>query len=250
MGTISLTSPVAGTTITAGLHATNYTTIQTVINGNLDANNWAAGKIFAPSKLLQEGAASNQVLAWNGTIWAPSTPTSSPNYGTTLPGSPTDGQEAILVDSITLPTYQWRFRWNNGSSNTDKWEFTGGAPAVVAVDTLESTTSTTYVALTTAGPSFTVPRAGVYEVEVRCAFTGNSSQTRGFMSYDIGGTGAVDADGIETVPQGANEQTFDFTRVKSGLAASTALTCKYKLGAANSCSFARRQICVLPIRVS
>jgi hypothetical protein len=28
--------------------------------------------------------------------------------GTNLPGSPVDGQEFILVDSVTAPTYQWR----------------------------------------------------------------------------------------------------------------------------------------------
>lgn len=39
MGTITLTNPVAGTEIQAGLHATNYSTLQTVINGNLDNAN-------------------------------------------------------------------------------------------------------------------------------------------------------------------------------------------------------------------
>jgi len=73
MGTITLTNPVAGTVVTAGLHATNYTTIQTVINGNLDTNNWGAGKIFAPSKLMQEGATDKQILQWNNgsTLWGP-----------------------------------------------------------------------------------------------------------------------------------------------------------------------------------
>jgi hypothetical protein len=71
MGTISLTNPVAATVITAGLHATNYTTLQTVINGNLDNNNWAAGAIFAPSKFTQEAAARQDGMVWNGTIWIP-----------------------------------------------------------------------------------------------------------------------------------------------------------------------------------
>jgi hypothetical protein len=78
LGTISLTSPIAGTVITAGLHATNYVTIQSVINGSLDANNWGAGKIFAPSKITQEGATTNQTLVWNGTIWVPTNITAIP----------------------------------------------------------------------------------------------------------------------------------------------------------------------------
>ena len=38
-------------------------------------------------------------------------------YGTSLPTAPTDGQEAVLVDNTTNPSYQWRFRYNAGSSS-------------------------------------------------------------------------------------------------------------------------------------
>jgi hypothetical protein len=51
MGRISLTSPTAGTTITAGLHATNYGLIQTVVNGNLDNSNINASAAIDYSKL-------------------------------------------------------------------------------------------------------------------------------------------------------------------------------------------------------
>src|SRR5262249_12348429 len=159
MGTISLSLPVTGTVITAGLHSTNYTTLQKVINRNIDQNNFGARKIFDPSELTQNSATTGQGLAWSGGIWAPSTGASH-NYGTTLPGSPVDGQLAVLVDSTTLPTFSWAFRYHTGSSNTDKWEFIGGSPAQVEVATSEGTASTTYAALTTAGPSFTVPNAG------------------------------------------------------------------------------------------
>lgn len=45
MGSITLSNPVAGTEITAGLHATNYTTLQTVINGNIDGANIYNGSL-------------------------------------------------------------------------------------------------------------------------------------------------------------------------------------------------------------
>ena len=51
MGTISLTLPVTGTVITAGLHSTNYTTLQNAINGGLDNNNINASAAIAQSKL-------------------------------------------------------------------------------------------------------------------------------------------------------------------------------------------------------
>jgi hypothetical protein len=62
--------PVAGTSLDANQVASGFQEIQNAVNG-LDANNWAAGKIFAPSKLTQEGAAVGALLAWNGTEWAP-----------------------------------------------------------------------------------------------------------------------------------------------------------------------------------
>jgi len=87
------------------------------------------------------------------------------SYGTTLPASPVDGQEAILVDSTTNPTWQWRFRYNAGSSSAYKWEWVGGSPWISDVATGETTTSTTPAALTT--PQFlNTPRAGDYLVRV------------------------------------------------------------------------------------
>lgn len=71
MATITLTLPVSGTVITAGLHANNYTSIQSAINGGLDQNNFAAGKIFDNTKIMQGGAVTGQSLVWNGTSWVP-----------------------------------------------------------------------------------------------------------------------------------------------------------------------------------
>jgi hypothetical protein len=251
MATITLTLPTAGTVITAGLHATNYTAIQGAINGGLDTANWASGKIFAPSKFLQEGATNGQAIVWNGSIWAPATPSSAPAYGTTLPGSPTDGQEAILVDSITLPTYQWRFRWNAGSSNADKWEFVGGSAVVVEVATSETTTSATYAALATAGPSFTLPRAGVYVIEQGFRVSSLAANMGVFMSYDIGGTGAADADSAQGTALGSpGEGTISRTRLKTGLTA-VALVSKYRNNSGGSAAgFADRWMRVTPVRVS
>jgi len=138
---------------------------------------------------------------------------------TSLPGSPTDGQECILVDSTSAPTYQWRLRYN---STTTKWHYLGGTPGFHEIATSESTSSTTYAALATAGPLFALPVAGDYDVEFGAKFTVNNTIT---MSYDIGGTGAVDGDSIS-----ANNNTGSHSRLrrKTGLTAVT-LTAKYKV---------------------
>jgi len=65
------------------------------------------------------------------TAWPGGPPGAAPNYvvayGTSLPGSPTDGMEAVLVDSVTAPTWEVRYRYNAQSTRSDKWEYMSGA---------------------------------------------------------------------------------------------------------------------------
>ena len=102
-------------------------------------------------------------------------------YGTSLPGSPVDGQEAILVDSITAPTYQWRMRYNAGSTSTYKWEFVGGTPARADADANEVASSATYGELTTQ-QRITVARAGVYEAHFGALTWGSITNAQGDMA--------------------------------------------------------------------
>lgn len=60
-------------------------------------------------------------VAWPGGP-TPS-PTAMPTYGTSFPASPINGQEHILVDSTTNPTYEWRYRYNANNTTANKWEF-------------------------------------------------------------------------------------------------------------------------------
>ena len=48
----------------------NFQAVQAAVNA-LDADNWGAGAIFPPSKLTQEGAATDEALIWNGSSWDP-----------------------------------------------------------------------------------------------------------------------------------------------------------------------------------
>jgi len=194
-------------------------------------------------------------LAGDGS-W-PSTPTIT--YGTSPPGSPTTGDIHYLVDSATAPTYQWAFRYNGSSTNPDKWEFVGGPPAFAEVTASEAANSTTYVALSTPGPAITLPRAGQYQVEIGFMFV-NPSVGGGFalyMSYDIGGTGAVDADaiggsnGVQVNIATAAVVSVNRVRQKTIASGPTTLTAKYRNNAATaSYLFGNRWMRVTPIRVS
>lgn len=90
-------------------------------------------------------------------IYAPGpTPIS---YGTSLPTNPIDGQEAILVDSITNPSYQWRFRYNAQSTSPYKWEFVGGSPSHISFPTSQPQAAGWAIA---SDPRFDAPRPGEY----------------------------------------------------------------------------------------
>ena len=41
------------------------------------------------------------------------------------PGLPVDGQEFTLVDSLTAPTYSWRFRYMASMTDSYKWVLSG-----------------------------------------------------------------------------------------------------------------------------
>ena len=139
-------------------------------NGDFPANTpYTDGDIVVSNGVayLCVQATANAPAAWPG---GP-TPASSPviPYGTTLPVSPADGQEAVLVDSITNPSYQWRFRYNAQSSSAYKWEFVGGTPwhgqAYVGVAQAMAGGWAAY------HPTLTLPRGGDYDVISGVQFT-------------------------------------------------------------------------------
>lgn len=93
-------------------------------------------------------------------------------YGTTLPGSPVDGQEHVLVDNVSTPSYQWRFRYNAGSTNPWKWEFIGGTEWMTSSGSNPGSIGPGWIEL--AAPAVTIPRSGYYKVE-SCIDQGGSS---------------------------------------------------------------------------
>ena len=168
-----------------------------------------------------------------------------------LPGSPFDGQEiyfqnaAMATDGIV-----WHLRYRSGGG-TYKWEFLGGPALYSEVTTAEALGSSgAYVALATAGPSAALPLAGDYDVSIGFRADSTIALADCCMSYDIGGTGAVDADAIKSyqnvsaTPIAANVSR---TRRKTGLTAVT-LTAKYKASATGG-AMTHRWMSVTPIRV-
>lgn len=99
-----------------------------------------------------------------GNLKGPQGPAGAATYGTALPGSPVNGQEHYLVDSLTNPTYQWHFRYNANNTTAYKWEFLGGTSLFAVNQALQAISGTSWN--TTFGPTVTTPRPGVYDVQV------------------------------------------------------------------------------------
>ena len=182
--------------------------------------------------------------------WKFFAPTNEINAVTALPSTAGDGDEILFVDSLSAPTYAWHLKYISAKS-TNKWQFVGGSPMVAEVAANESMTSTTYAALTTAGPSVTVPVAGDYLVEFGALIRGGSDNALPSMSFSVGGTAASTADRIDQGPSTAEQTYASVSRAvkKSAVAASSAITAKYKVTSAGTGDFENRWLKVTPIAV-
>lgn len=169
-----------------------------------------------------------------------------------LPGSPQDG-EIIHYKADATAGVIWTFRYRAGSASSSKWEYIGGAALYAATDAQESTSSVTYAALATAGPSITVPLLGDYLIEIGSLMfmsvgTGSLAQ---FHSFDLGATPASDADAVQMNPTALNFVTTGATaRKKTAVPAGSAVVSKYRTsGTTPTAFFSRRYMRIIPIRV-
>jgi len=178
-------------------------------------------------------------------------------YGASLPLNPVDGQEAILVDSITNPSYQWRFRYNAGSSSAYKWEFIGGVPFLGYYDVAQSVGSIN--AFVPGLPQFTAPRAGQYVFDFS-AYTTVANQAANSpiltaMSLYQGGAGAPsDYQAVfntETTPSVSSpRQTVTFVGALLTCALNEVIQTCYFTSANVPVTWAVRNMVVTPKRVA
>lgn len=253
---VSAASLVAGQPEDISVVLSNLQAIATVLNGGLDDTNINAAAAIALSKLAGYPSDLTKFARGDGTWAAPPAPViPTINYGITLPASPTDGQEAILVDSLTNPTYQWRFRYNAGSSSAYKWEFIGGTRVIVPGPGSGSV-NTTFSVLSTP-VAFTVPRAGDYHAECAayCSFP-NAPDYFCYFGVKAGATNPADGDyhTFNNITAGGGAGSYNgpsgfVGRRVNGLAASDVLTAGGRTNAA-SANLSAARLAVTPIRVS
>jgi hypothetical protein len=179
--------------------------------------------------------------------WAGVYPPWPPAYGTTLPASPVNGQEAILVDSVTAPTYQWRFRYNASSSSIYKWEYVGGTDYFAVLGAQESRPGSIGAGdLTTVGPSLTIPRNGIYAVQWG-ALINNAGQNQyggAVLTTAAGGRlGGMEAD--ISAPTWSAVSVMDSVTITSG-----GIKLQYFNNNSGAVTFGNRWISARPVRIS
>lgn len=158
-----------------------------------------------------------------------------------FPSSPVDGQMFAYepVSGIT-----WLFRYNAGGSSPYFWEFAGGAPIVTLNESTVTTTSTSYVAPTGA-MSITVPRAGIYMIEVS-GYGYSSTVATNHLNYAINGTAQADEYGANSDGQQGNSVMR--VRYNTIATAGHVIAERIKVGAGTG-TWLRRQMSIIPIRV-
>lgn len=212
---------------------------------------WAAGT-YQPGQIVVDNGV--EYLCVRQTTKRPTAwPASGvAGYGTTLPSSPLDGQEFVLVDSITAPSYQWRLRYNASSSSAYKWEFVGGSPWIVRTDMTETTTSTTAVDLATVGPQLTLPRDGDYLIQYQAQMT-NSIVSSNLLWIALNGTTAgVDGNmGVIalSIPLANNYFVGGQQGRFNAVTGARTVKMQYSVGGGTG-TFLRRTLMVTPIRVA
>jgi hypothetical protein len=173
-------------------------------------------------------------------------------YGTSLPASPVDGQEYTLVDSLTAPTYAWRFRYVAGSTLAWKWEFIGGSSTHTLINLAESPLTNVVGSWTwcspTPGPDFIVPRTGIYRVRIGAQITGPAGGgVIGIAAANIN-AGPLGAYVTVSIPSNGMQFPASYEGTVNVSAGDTLRLVVYQYAA--STTFGSRTIAVTPVRVS
>src|SRR5215831_2983579 len=168
---------------------------------------------YDPAVAYAQGA----VVLYNGVTYIavnPSlgqTPPIAGNLGgvplvTSLPGSPNDGDEIVLTDSLTAPTFSWRLKYVAAKA-TNKWVFIGGNSVYSELTGPATTSDTTgnYLDLSP-NVSWTAPVAGIFAFEFLADLQGSTTTLYG-LALKFGAAATADADAW-ALPSSTNPNTM------------------------------------------
>lgn len=171
-------------------------------------------------------------------------------FGTssTPPGSPSDGMLWRYSPSTGV---NWLFQYDS-SLATYKWVFLGGPDLYTRVATDQGTASTTYVDLATVGPSVTLARAGIYNVQYGCQMYNSGSGNINLVGLSVAGGTPNDA----TQGESARHRSTAVTTIDAGAwmhhqitaAATNVVKLQYRVTAGTG-NFTQRVLRIVPVQI-
>lgn len=178
-----------------------------------------------------------------------------PTLVTSLPTSPTDGQEVYyLAESVSGVV--WHLRYRAAATGPYKWEYVGGSPLYANVFANEgggSGTANVWSNLATVGPSVVAPLAGDYRARFGSMWNAQSTSSAGKVGIAKGDTDPVlpIAMGVHTNYGNASdtaEMMLLAEAVVPGVGVGVAMRLRYNRQSTTT-SFNERWLSVHPVRV-
>lgn len=170
------------------------------------------------------------------------------NFLTALPTSPLHGQEIVYqTAAMAVLGIDWSFKYNALSGSSLKWETIGGSWWISEDDTQVVVSSAGYSVASGSLPAVTVPLLGDYIIRVGFA-GGWGASGQPWMSYSVGGTGALDSDAATAATTAGIAMSVERSRRKNNIAASSAIISNYRTSSASP-TVERRYLHIKPIRV-
>lgn len=192
---------------------------------------------------------------YDGVKWRLLATTPVVSLVTSLPTSPTDGQEVYYQASGDMETngIVWHLRYRS-AGGTYKWEYLGGPPLSKEFPGNNQNPYTqTFADVNTPASTFDVPRAGTYVVSLGASMFINSgvSLARIRLSYKVGTAIADVGDGIYLdVPRNTHMANHYRDRVKT-FSSPTTLTLQFRCEEAGIAAYVQHPyLAVTPIRIS
>lgn len=146
-------------------------------------------------------------------------------------------------DDVIASGNYWELMYVGGAA---VWLMLGGADLIDQIATSQTTTSATYVDLTTAGPQITVPRAGTYDITYSATISSNTAGVVTIMSPKIGAAATADADGAEN--RSAQPVTVSRT-IRKTLAAGDLIKLQYKSNGTAILTALNRTLRIRPVTI-
>lgn len=171
-----------------------------------------------------------------------------------LPSGPRNGAQVLYSPAVGVV---WPLVFDKAAHDQDGygWIVVGGQPLYDEVSTDEATSSTSYTSLSTAGPSVTLPRAGVWDLsgDAQIRFDGSTAQWVALVAPKIGTAAALDANrlqlsgGVQSTG-GRSPYGFGGRTIRRACGAVT-VAMQYRVTSAVSVSFGYRVLMAMPRRL-